>query len=36
VFTADGRLVASKTVQAIVRAFHRTPEQMGQSYATVM
>ena len=36
VFTADGRLVASKTVQAIVRAFHRTPEQMGQGYATVM
>jgi acyl-CoA thioesterase II len=27
VFTADGRLVASKAVQAIVRRFDRTPEQ---------
>jgi acyl-CoA thioesterase-2 len=36
VFTEDGRLVASKTVQAIVRNFGRTPEQMGQGYSTVM
>jgi acyl-CoA thioesterase-2 len=36
VFSADGRLVASKTVQAIVRNFDRTPKQMGQDYATVM
>ena len=36
VFTADGRLVASKTVQAIVRTFDRTPEQLGQDYSTVM
>jgi acyl-CoA thioesterase II len=36
VFAQDGRLVASKTVQAIVRSFGRTPEQMGQGYSTVM
>ena len=36
VFSTDGRLVASKTVQAIVRKFDRTPKQMGQDYATVM
>jgi len=36
VFTEDGRLVASKTVQAIVRGFDRTPEQMGQDYSTAM
>jgi acyl-CoA thioesterase II len=36
VFAADGRLVASKNVQAIVRSFGRTPEQMGQDYSTAM
>lgn len=36
VFTADGRLVASKTVQSIVRSFGRTPAQLGQDYSTVM
>jgi acyl-CoA thioesterase-2 len=36
VFAADGRLVASKTIQAIVRTFDRTLKQMGQGYATVM
>ncbi len=36
VFTADGRLVASKTVQAIVRPFRRTPEQLGRGYSTAM
>ena len=36
VFTSDGRLVASKTVQSIVRAFGRTPDQLGQTYKTVM
>ena len=36
VFTRDGRLVASKTVQALVRAFSMTPEQMGQGYSTAM
>ena len=36
VFASDGRLVASKTVQAMVRTFDRTPKQMGQDYATVM
>lgn len=36
VFTAAGRLVASKTVQSIVRAFARPPEQLGQDHSTVM
>jgi hypothetical protein len=36
VFAADGRLVASKAVQAIVRRFDRTPEQLGQGDSTVM
>ncbi len=36
VFAADGRLVASKTVQAIVRAFGRSPDQMGRGYSTSM
>jgi uncharacterized protein (DUF427 family)/acyl-CoA thioesterase len=36
VFTADGRLVASKAVQAIVRIFDRTPEQMGRDYSSAM
>jgi acyl-CoA thioesterase II len=36
IFAEDGRLVASKTVQAIVRSFSRTPEQIGQGYSTVM
>jgi acyl-CoA thioesterase II len=36
VFTADGRLVASKTVQAIIRPFKRTPEQLGRDYSTAM
>jgi acyl-CoA thioesterase II len=36
VFSSDGRLVASKTVQAIVRPFHRTPAQLGQDYSTAM
>jgi acyl-CoA thioesterase len=36
VFTTDGRLVASKTVQAIVRPFRRTPEQLGQDHSTAM
>jgi acyl-CoA thioesterase len=36
VFTADGRLVASKTVQAMVRAFDRPPEQMGHDHSSAM
>jgi len=36
VFTADGRLVASKAVQAMVRRFDRTPEQMGQADSRLM
>lgn len=36
VFTADGRLVASKTVQAIVRSFGRRPHELGQGCSTVM
>jgi acyl-CoA thioesterase-2 len=36
VFTEDGRLVASKTVQAIVRSFNRSPKQLGQDFSTVM
>jgi acyl-CoA thioesterase len=36
VFTADGQLVASKTVQAIVRSYHRIPDQLQQDYSTVM
>jgi acyl-CoA thioesterase len=36
VFTAEGNLVASKTVQAIVRSFKHTPERLQQDYSTVM
>ena len=36
VFSADGRLVASKTVQALVRSFAQTPDQLRQGYSTVM
>jgi uncharacterized protein (DUF427 family)/acyl-CoA thioesterase len=36
VFTAGGNLVASKTVQAIVRSFNHTPERLQQDYSTVM
>jgi acyl-CoA thioesterase II len=36
VFAEDGRLVASKSVQAIVRSFDRSPEQLGQNYSTAM
>jgi acyl-CoA thioesterase II len=36
VFNLEGRVVASKTMQAIVRSFDRTPEQLGQDYSTVM
>jgi acyl-CoA thioesterase-2 len=36
VFAADGRLVASKAVQAIVRRSERTPEQREQGSPTVM
>jgi acyl-CoA thioesterase-2 len=36
VFAADGRLVASKAVQAIVRRSERTPEQREQGSRTVM
>ena len=36
VFSSDGRLVASKTVQAIVRSFPRTLEQMGHDYSSAM
>ncbi len=36
VFTGDGRLVASKTVQAIVRSFDRSPDRLPRDYSTVM
>ena len=36
VFTQDGRLVASYTVQAIIRSFEREPAEMGLDYSTVM
>ena len=36
VFTADGRLVASKAVQAVVRRFDRAPGQRGQGDSTVL
>ncbi len=36
VFTQDGRLVASYTVQAMVRDFERSPAEMGQDSSTVM
>ena len=36
VFAADGRLVASKTVQALVRSFDRTPDRLQADYSTVM
>jgi acyl-CoA thioesterase II len=36
VFSQDGNLVASKTVQALVRAFAMSPEQLGQDYSTAM
>lgn len=36
VFAADGRLVASKTVQAMIREFTRSPEQMGHDHSTAM
>ena len=36
VFTEDGRLVASYTVQAMIRAFARPPESMGHDRSTAM
>jgi acyl-CoA thioesterase-2 len=36
VFTADGRLVASKTLQAIIRSFRQSPDQLGQGFSTAM
>ena len=36
VFTEDGRLVASYTVQAMVREFRETPDAMGQDDSTAM
>jgi acyl-CoA thioesterase II len=36
VFSADGRLVASMTVQAIVRGFERTSEDLQRDYSKVM
>jgi acyl-CoA thioesterase len=36
VFTQDGRLVASYTVQAMIRGFARTPESMGMDDTNVM
>jgi uncharacterized protein (DUF427 family)/acyl-CoA thioesterase len=36
VFAQDGRLVASYTVQAMVRAFREPPEKMGKGYADAM
>lgn len=36
VFAEDGRLLASKTVQAIVRGFDRSPEQMGRDHSSAM
>jgi acyl-CoA thioesterase len=36
VFTADGRLVASKAVHAIVRTFDGRPDQGGRDPSTAM
>jgi acyl-CoA thioesterase II len=36
VFTEDGRLVASYTVQAMIRGFARLPEAMGHDRSTAM
>lgn len=36
VFTRDGRLVASYTVQAMIRAFYRDPAAMGHDSSTAM
>ena len=36
VFTEDGRLVASYTVQAMVRGFRETPDAMGHDDSTAM
>ena len=36
VFARDGRLVASYTVQAMIRAFRTAPEAMGKGYADAM
>jgi uncharacterized protein (DUF427 family)/acyl-CoA thioesterase len=36
VFTEDGRLVASYTVQAMLRGFRETPDAMGQDDSTAM
>jgi acyl-CoA thioesterase-2 len=36
VFTQGGRLVASYTVQAIIRPFNQTPEQMGLDASNAM
>ena len=35
-FARDGRLVASYTVQAMIRAFRTAPEAMGKGYADAM
>ena len=34
--TEDGRLVASTTVQALVRAFNRSPDEMGRDFSSAM
>ena len=36
VFARDGRLVASYTVQAMVRAFRTPPDAMGKDYTDAM
>ncbi len=36
VWARDGRLVASKTVQAIIRAFHQRPQEIGRDYSSAM
>jgi len=36
VFTQDGRLIASYTVQALLKRFDKTPEAMGLDYTKVM
>jgi acyl-CoA thioesterase-2 len=36
VFTQDGRMVASYSVQAMIRAFDRDPAAMGKDFRTVM
>jgi acyl-CoA thioesterase len=36
VFTRDGRLAASYSIQAMVRAFERGPESMGHDDRTAM